>query len=43
MKLNIKKCKVMHIGKSNKKFPYFLSDTASNTTHVLEVFEAERV
>jgi hypothetical protein len=26
----------MHIGKSNKKFPYFLSDTASNTTHVVE-------
>ncbi len=23
-------------------FPYFLNDTASNTTHVLEVVEAER-
>jgi hypothetical protein len=42
MKLNIKKCKAMHNGKTNRKFSYCLSDTTSNSRHVLEVVEIER-
>jgi ribonuclease P/MRP protein subunit RPP40 len=41
MKLNIKKCKVMHIGKHNIRFTYN-HKSSDGTRHELEVVESER-
>ena len=42
MKLNSKKCKVMHLGKINPKCSYYLHDTVSGEDHCLEGTEIEK-
>jgi hypothetical protein len=43
MKLNTKKCKVMHFGKFNNNFKYQMQDTSSNNNmHTLETTTEER-
>jgi ribonucleases P/MRP protein subunit RPP40 len=42
MRLNVAKCKVMHIGKDNPKASYHMRDSLSGKLHVLEETELER-
>lgn len=42
MVLNVKKCKVMHFGRSNPRVDYYLTDPRSGTRHKLETTESER-
>ena len=42
MKLNIDKCKVMHIGYKNPKIMYYMKDTASGQAHALMKTDLER-
>ena len=42
MKLNLKKCKVMHLGSNNKKFRYTLQDRSTASIHILEETTEER-
>ncbi len=42
MKLNVGKCKVMHIGHKNPKVMYFMKDVSSGQPHALEKTDLER-
>jgi hypothetical protein len=42
MKLNVGKCKVMHIGHKNPKFMYFMKEVGSGQLHALEKTDLER-
>ena len=42
MKLNAKKCKIMHIGKKNPRREYHMFDSTSNSNIILETTEIER-
>jgi ribonucleases P/MRP protein subunit RPP40 len=42
MPLNVKKCKIMHIGKRNPRWVYYLPDPARNERHLLESTLQER-
>ena len=42
MELNVEKCKVMHMGKRNKRIKYTMPTSTSNTTHELQTTQNER-